>query len=62
MAIEKGQTKGQAKVGHNVKTQYNYCKCGGLVNVTLKFRKGNLTPEAECSTCHKTARKPRDLA
>ena len=53
--------KGKAKVGHNVKTEYNYCKCGGNVSVTLKFANGKLTPEAECDACHKTARYPKLL-
>jgi hypothetical protein len=54
--------KGQAKVGHNVKTKTNLCRCGGTVKVVSRFARGKLTPLAECDSCHATARKPKDLA
>jgi hypothetical protein len=34
---------------------------GGQILMVNRFRNGHLTPEAECQTCHATARKIRDL-
>jgi hypothetical protein len=55
------KTGQEAKTAHGAKTQKHFCECGGLISVSMKFKNNRLKPEAECGTCHKTARQVRSL-
>jgi hypothetical protein len=64
MAKEIESKLGTAKSAHRKfgeKTQHLICECGGEIGVVSRFTNGHLMPQAECGTCHKTARRPKFL-
>lgn len=43
------------------KSDVNYCQCGGIVEMRTVFQSGKMKHFAQCNSCQKTARKPKDL-
>lgn len=43
------------------KTYKMYCSCGGEVKMITRFIKGKMKHVAQCISCKKEGRKPKDL-
>lgn len=44
-----------------VTTDVLTCKCGGVLTMRTKVEKGKIRHFCSCDSCHRTARKPKDL-